>query len=237
MQKLFVLGFAVALACAAYAYPTLSGPTGLVTVPTAATVPAGQLQFAADWWSIAIVDSALAGRVLYGITDNIELGAIYRTEESDALVGDVWGVNAKLALPVTFGDAAWAIGAGYYDLSDVDESFFTANLAATREFNENFRGTANLLWSEDGLYQVLSGPGIFLIGGLNDSDFQLGVGAEATFENGLTVVGEYVNTLPGTTINVAARYPLTEALTAQLGYTVLDPIAFLGFNYAFGGTE
>ena len=38
MKKMFVLGMAVvalAIATAAYAYPTLTGPTGLVTLPNA----------------------------------------------------------------------------------------------------------------------------------------------------------------------------------------------------------
>jgi hypothetical protein len=235
MKKLLILGMAATLACAAYAYPTLSGPTGLVTVPSAATVPAGQLQVAADWWSIAILDSALTARVLYGVTDNIELSVLYRTEESDALLGDVLGINAKLAVPIAIGDAAWAVGAGYYDLSDADETFFMAYLAGTREFNENFRGTVNVQWSEDGLAQALNPIGALLL--MNDSDFQISIGAEASFDNGLTLVGEYVNVLPGTIINLAARYPLTDALTAQIGYTVLDPVAFIGFNYAFGGED
>lgn len=50
MKKLLLLGLALACVSAAMAYPTLSGTTGLVALPTAETVAAGQFGAAIDWY-------------------------------------------------------------------------------------------------------------------------------------------------------------------------------------------
>ena len=219
MKKLFILGFAVALACAAYAYPTLTGPTGLVIVPTAAVVPAGQLQVSMDWWyTFANTDAIIPVRVMYGLNDQFEIGAAYITSEFGD--SDVLGLNAKFVLPFTAADAAWAVGASYLDAEDGDSSF-GASLSVTKAFTENFNGTAALLWNEEGF--------------LTDEEFSIGLGAEAILENGLVLVGEYVNFLPGAELNMAARYPITEALTAQVGFVFNTSSPFIGATYAFGG--
>ncbi|MHB0938151.1 MAG: hypothetical protein ACYDCO_03945 [Armatimonadota bacterium] len=216
MKKLFVLGFAVALACAAYAYPTLNGPTGLVFVPTAAVAPAGQLQVALDWAYFSdFEDADIPLRVLYGINDQFEIGAAYFSQEGNE--DNAFGINGKFVLPFTAGDAAWAVGASFFD-SDDDDSSFGLSLSATKAFTEGFAGTAALLWDED-------------------DEFALGIGAEANFDSGLTLVGEYINFLPSAELNMAARYPITEALTAQLGFAFDTEATFIGAMYAFGGAE
>ena len=142
MKKLFILGFAAALACAAYAYPTLvTGQTGLITVPTAAVAPAGQFQVAMDWfYTFADDDAIIPIRVLYGINNQFEIGASFLTAEgSDS---DAFGINAKYVLPFALGDADWAVGAAFIDPEDGDSSF-SASLTATRAFSENFNGTAD----------------------------------------------------------------------------------------------
>lgn len=215
MKKLLVLGFALALACAAYAYPTLNGPTGLIFVPTAAVAPAGQFQVALDWAYISSFDDAdMLLRGLYGINDQFEIGAAFSNNE-DGDLGNTFGVNAKYVLPFTAGDAAWAVGASFFDPEDGDSSF-GATLSATKAFTEGFAGTASLLWDEN-------------------NEFALGIGAEATLDSGLTLVGEYVNFLPSAEINMAARYPITDALTAQLGFAFDTESTFIGAMYAFGG--
>lgn len=95
MKQLIVLGIAVALACAVQAYPTLTGPTGLATLPTAAVAPAGQLQLAADYYDTEI-ESTIPVRVLYGIGDNFEIGATYVSFELNG-----WGINGKWLTPLT----------------------------------------------------------------------------------------------------------------------------------------
>jgi len=227
MKKLLILGIALALACAAYAYPTLSGPTGLVTVPTAAVAPAGQFQASMDWWYIFNDnDAVIPIRVLYGINDQLEVGAAFFTAEgSDS---DAFGVNAKYVLPFGAGDAEWAVGASFIDPDDGDSSF-GASLSATKAFTETFSGTAALLFSEDSMGFLSD------LNNNSDNDFALAVGGEAMLDSGLTVVGEYVNFLPTASISMAARYPLTAALTAQLGFVFNTSSSFIGFDYAFGG--
>jgi len=229
MKKLLVLGMVLAFACAAFAtYPTLTGPTGLISVPTAAVAPAGQFSAAMDWWYVFGDDDAIIPiRVLYGINDQLEIGANFVTAES----GDnSFGVNAKFVLPFTAGDAAWAVGANFFDPEDGD-SVFGASLSATKAFNETFNGTASLMWSEDGNGFIAD------IDGLASGDFALGLGMEATLDSGLVLVGEYVNFLPGAELNAAARYPLTEALTAQVGFTFNTSSPFIGASYAFGAAK
>ena len=124
MKKLFTLGIALAFACAAYAYPTLTGPTGLATLPTAAVAPAGQLQIAADYYDTE-GDSTIPLRVLYGVGGNLEFGLLYafsnqsmvlEVEDDFALTFDAdntWGLNAKYALPVDLAGFQFAAGAQY----------------------------------------------------------------------------------------------------------------------------
>lgn len=227
MKKMLVLGIALALACAAYAYPTLAGPTGLLTVPTAAVAPAGQFQAAIDLQYIGS-DELYPIRALYGFNGNLEFGATYFTGEA---TGDdnVWGINAKYALPANFLGADWAVGAAYQDSDNVSTT--AAYLAATKAFEETFTGTAALLWSDDDVDEVTTAGQSD-----DDSDFALAVGVQANLDNGLSLIGEYVNTLPGASLNFAARYPLTDALTAQLGFVGDTSDTTLGINYAFGGS-
>jgi len=224
MKQLFVLGVVLALACAAYAtYPSMTGLSGLVFTPTAAVSPAGQFQVAADWWyTFGDEDAIIPIRANYGINDQFEVAAVFATSESNE-IDDILGVGGKFVLPFTAGDAAWAVGAEFIDPKDGDSSF-VASLSVTKAFVENFSGTAGLIWSEE--------DNFFLDKGLN-----LALGAEATLDNGLVLVGEYINFMPGAELNMAARYPLTDALTAQVGFVFNTSSPFLGASYAFGGAK
>ena len=215
MKKLLILGMLAALACAAYAYPTLGGPTGLVTVPDATVVPTGQLQIAVDWWNLESDDAIIPLRLLYGVNDSLELGATFTTSEATGS-DDVWSINAKFVTPLQLADSTMAVGASYAQDGD---DVLTVYGALSKEFNENFAGTAALQWDDA------------------TEDFMLGIGGKATLDNGLILVGEYVNAMPGAAVNFAARYPLTDALTAQIGViNALDSVT-IGLNYAFGVAE
>jgi len=227
MKKLLLLGIAAALACAAYAYPTLNGATGQVIIPTAAVAPAGQWQIAADWWYYdGDNDASMPLRVLYGINDQFEIGVLYQHNEY-RWNNNFFGVNAKYLLPVEFGDAALALGVSYLDRTRWDsDSVFGASLSATKAFGDGFIGTAALLYQDR--YSGL------LTDSWDDKDLSLGLGAEMLFDNGLSLVLDYVNSLPGARLSMAARYQLTEALSGQLGFVGNVSRPTIGLSYAFG---
>lgn len=229
MKKLFILGIVMALACAVYAYPTLGGPSGLVTIPTASITPTGQWQVAADAWTIGFsgsfgfitpsqaifgegTDSTYPIRANYGLNSKLELGGgIVASDVTGS--GLDWQFNAKYLLPFTAGAASWAVGGELLGGHEIDSSF-NAYLAATKAF-EGVQGTAALLWDDE------------------NSDLALGLGAQTTLDK-LTLIGEYVNDLPGSTLSFAARYPLTPAMTAQIGFVGDLSDNFIGLNYTFG---
>lgn len=227
MKQLLLAGVVLTLATSALAYPTLAGPTGLLTVPTAAVAPAGQLQAAVDLQYVGN-DELYPMRAVYGINGNWEAGATFVTGEATG-DDDIWGINAKYVLPAHLGGADWAIGAAYTDSDNVSTT--AAYLAATKAFDETLAGTAALLWSDDDVDEEINDQT-----GDDDSDFALAIGVQADLDNGLTLIGEYVNILPGASLNFAARYPLTDALTAQLGFVGDTSDTTLGINYAFGGS-
>jgi len=233
MKTLLMLGIVLALALTALAYPTLSGPTGLLTVPTAAVAPGGQFQLAADLQYVDGTDELVPLRALYGIGEKFEVGFTYLPEVNDA--NDTWGVNGKYVLPYTLGGAAWAIGAAYSDSDNV--STIGASLSATKEFAQGFKGTAALLYADRDVDEVAgSNPDIAAQVGDEDNHWAVALGAQATLDNGLTVIGEYVNALPGGSLNAAIRYPVTAATTVQLGFIGDTSETTLGFTHTFGGS-
>ncbi len=100
MKKLLILGIATALmavACAAYAYPTFSGPTGLVFVPDTKVVATGSLDAALDFWSTK-PDNTFPLRATYGAYENVEVGAMFAADSNN----NSWDLNAKYKLPWTW---------------------------------------------------------------------------------------------------------------------------------------
>lgn len=128
MKKVLTLGLTIAAcAVAAYAYPTLAGPTGYGVLPTADVVGAGVLNIAADYYDSD--DSTVPIRVVYGIADNFELGASYRSGDQNVFsatefdgpdsytesirISDMWGINGKWATGLTPLGFDWSLGAQY----------------------------------------------------------------------------------------------------------------------------
>jgi len=212
MKKLLIPGLFAALACAAYAYPTLGGPTGLLTVPTTAIASTGQLQVALDWWNDSNADATVPLRAVYGLNDKLEVGAAFTTSEASGS-DDLLSINAKYLTPFTLGDANLAVGAG---LSKDGDSVLSLYGTMTKTFAETFNGTVALQWDDE------------------SDDFLLGIGAETQLDNGLRLIAEYINTLPGVELRLAARYPLTDALTAQFGVVGSLNSVTIGAAYAFG---
>jgi len=230
VKKMLILGMVLAAFAAAYAYPTLTGPTGLATIPTAAVAAAGQLQVAADYYD-AEGDSAIPIRALYGIGENFEVGLGYWMQDDN----DGFMLNAKYLTPLTFGDMAWAAGAQYIDLDAMD-TILQAYFVGTKQFSEagegtpGFSGSIGFNWTD--------------VDAADDSAFRFFVGGELAFANNLTVNAEFQtkdDDIEADSLwSIGVRYPFTEALTGQLGYTngpivgFDDSNFFLGLNYGFG---
>ena len=106
MRTLSLLPITMAFVCmgiTAHAYPNFNATTGLLAVPTAGVVGAGEFVGAAD--VIFHDDSTVNGRVIYGLTNRLEIGAGFIAGEDTAI-----GINAKLALPGSIAGFNPAIG-------------------------------------------------------------------------------------------------------------------------------
>ncbi|HEX2971794.1 MAG TPA: hypothetical protein VHP11_05645 [Tepidisphaeraceae bacterium] len=242
MKKMLILGIAaglLAFACAAHAYPTLSGPTGEAVLPTAAVVPAGEFNVAADFYNSETPDSSVPVRVLYGISNNFEIGAGY-TFVSDA---NTWGVNAKYATPLNLAGFGVGIGARYAS-SDMpfDLTFNTTDVyaAGTKCFplgeGTTLSGTVGLDWT------------FIDFADDNTSVLRPYLAAEVTLSNKLTLAAEYQFEndnvdVDGGVYAISARYPIADNLGAQVGFTNVTPFTnasldngnfFIGANYVFG---
>ena len=243
MKTLLTLGIALALTCAAQAYPTLTGPTGLATLPTAAVAQAGQFQLAADYYDTE-GDSTIPVRLLYGIGDSFEIGATYVSSEING-----WGINGKWLTPLTLGGFNWALGAQYLTYSDDIE-----DIEGTIELEVNgmqvyFVGTRMLMDPDVdaiGLNGTLGANWtkveLDVEGFINEDEsaFRLFGGLDATFANRLTLAAELQmeeEDIADTDMlwSIVARYPFSDAIAVQIGYTNASMIGFAtGFN---GGSE
>ena len=106
MKSLFTTAVAavlLAMACAAYGFPSLHGATGIVLAPTADTAKFGSLQVAASFYQTgddALVDDTWIARAMFGLLPNIEVGAsFWRTQSADEDVDTLIG-DAKLQFPL-----------------------------------------------------------------------------------------------------------------------------------------
>ena len=254
---MLTLGLAVAMlaaACAAYAYPTLAGPTGLVNVPTAEVASAGQFVAALDYYNSkdnGKTDSnSYPFRVLYGFGNNLEVGVGYdsdalsmtsypdETETLSTSTKALWDVNAKYKIPSYFG-ADWAVGALYGQANtDPDNTNVTqVYLAGTKDFSTgegapSIKGTIGVNWTQ-------------VKATVTNSAWRFFLGAEAIVMPNLSVLADVQTKDSDLDRNAmwsaAARYAFTPVLSAQLGFTngpiigANDTNLLLGVDYTFGG--
>jgi len=121
----------VAAGGAAYAIPSLGGPTGIVTVPNALVAPPGQLQTALTYQSQtnsmydADIDVSIwAVNVLAGVSQGAELWAAYALADQDSPTASetahMWALGGKYQLTSEPKDqASLAIGASMEQWSDL----------------------------------------------------------------------------------------------------------------------
>jgi len=254
MKKLLSLGMAAALlvvTSAAFALPTLTGPTGVVDTPTADVAAPGQFTIAADWYDFGAADwydfgiesssvNLIPIRLNYGVAPNFEVGAMYTVSDGDG--SDAWGLNAKYMTPFTLGDAEWSIGASYWywDMTDADLSAIQGYFVGTKSFTPDEEGNTVVKGSLGISYTNYDAE--------VDSEgaFRVFANLEATFANKLSVGAEFQ--LKDSDIeddplsSIVIRYPFTPALTGQVGFTNSllgrgspDHNIFAGLAYTFGG--
>lgn len=239
MKKLLILGIVAALACAAYAVPTFTAQTGGVNLPSTAVAPAGQLQFAADYYNTEN-DATYPLRVVYGVIDGLEVGASYASTS-----GNAWSIGGKYKLPASIALAGldWAVGAQYVTIdSGADDTkatqlYLAAGKALTEASAEmpGITGTLGVNWTK-----------IDMSGDDDESAFRFFAEIEAAFQQNFSLAAEFQtksddlgeeNALWG----AALRYAFTPELVAQAGITnglfgVLggsDSKPFVGVSYAF----
>lgn len=257
MKKLLSLGIATALlasACAVYAFPTLTGPTGTGVQPTAAVVPAGSLSVAADYYntesSVSVPPAPTAGftitqqpvepdidnsypvRVQYGLGSNIELGGLYNFQQAGGDDSNTWGVNAKYVTPVHFLNFDWAIG-GFYNNTDVKALDITAK--TTQGY---VAGTGFISRGDESMPMVKATVGgnwtQLDIDGEKTSAIRPFVGVEVLLPNKLTVFGDYQ--LKNSKLDdeqlfsFGLRYQVSGSIAAQVGYTNAAPSGGIGLS-------
>jgi hypothetical protein len=247
MKKMLLVGMAVLLTSAAFAYPSLQGPTGLVAVPTAATVATGAIDLAADY--VYLPSTVQPGgthtndfpvRLEWGCAQNFEVGAAYDYIRDD----QSWDINGKWVTPLNYFSTKVAVGAQY-------ERF------------RKFGGSTPTVWN---LYLVGTRPlvnagGVALNGDLgltmdktdhifanNTSFLRLMLGVDATVASlrNLNIAIDYIpqdKAISDTkaAFSIVGRMPITPMIGAEIGATTASSLqaglpaaqVFAGLNLAY----
>ena len=201
----------------AYAIPSLAGPTGIVTVPTAAVAPEGELQTALTYQSQQIAGQGMYGgdmdvslwqlQALAGVSDEAELWAAYALADQEtptvSETANMWAFGGKYQLTREPEDqTALAIGASIEKWSDVigmysgaqDIDAWKLYIVATKDFTP-VSGEA-WEWSAGGGTRILGSVGIMYMsidpdGGDRESLTRPFVGIEFVGVGGTTLGLEY----------------------------------------------
>ena len=184
------LSLAAVLLCAAggfaYAIPSLGGPTGIVSVPTAAIAPVGELQTALTYQSQEIqAQDMYAGQVsadvtvwqlqaLVGVAPEAELWAAYALADQDtptaSETANMWAFGGKYQLTNEPEDqTALAVGGSLEKWSDLmmmsgspgDADVFKLYAVATKDFTP--LGGEAWEWSSGAGTRMLGSLGILYI--------------------------------------------------------------------------
>ncbi len=207
----------------AFAYPTLYGASGVAVLPTARTIVPGMYAIGVDGNDLAN-STEIPVRVLYGMGDNLEVGAAYLPGETDR-----FGLNAKLRVEGLVSGATTAIGVQY--LRPIDGS----DAAALQPYLAITRTRA----SNDKIFPLISitvGTSITQLRP-NSSFYLREYGSlEAYARNGMVIGLEYQGSNSGLAgddqplASAVIRFPLSDKFAAQVGVTNAD--GFVGTDKA-----
>jgi hypothetical protein len=206
---------------AAFAYPSLVGPTGGANLPVANVAAEGQWSIAVDYFNQSSdgLGAAMPVRVLYGIGNNFEVGAMYTFQDGDFVSLDVWGLNAKYLTPLTFGGFNWSVGALYEKFNDFDFSAIQGYFVGTRVLSEGtesspaVRGTVGINWTQvDATFDEVSEK---------TDAFRPFLDLDVAFKGGANVTAEYQfendDFDSKALASLVVRYPFTPNWSAQIG--------------------
>jgi hypothetical protein len=134
-----------ALTTSAFAYPSLLGPTGSASLPTAAVVEQGGNALAIDAQfydaNTTGLDNAYLLRVERGIAKNMELGFTTTLQQIDGAPSDVnedsFGINAKYLLVNTDG-VSLGVGGMYQNFANADNDVDYLSYGATATNVQSF---------------------------------------------------------------------------------------------------
>jgi len=255
MKQLLTLGMVAALlafACAAHAYPNLSGSTGYIQAPTASVIAPGSFGIAADYVGSKDDNNnqkdSYPIRLQYGVMNALEVGFGYDGNAFDGK--SLWNINAKYKLPYEFSGIQTAVGASYGQtptLPDWGGKELKATqlyVAGTDKFNVGIPlgVTLGVNWTQ--LQNVNKNSGWRI---------QLGADAEV-YKNtwiladlqSIAKMGDMTGHMTGqkNLWSLGARYAFTQDLSAEAGVTNGMYIGetkkanfFVGVDYVFGLVE
>ena len=232
MKKLLSLGIVATLlvsASAAFAFPTIVGPSGGYQVPT--TEIAKGYVFAVDQLESATPQIPNI-RVLAGVFNNVEIGALY---EKVAIGQRNWGFNAKYALPSMLLGTKVAVGGTYLK---------TEGIGATSDWTGYLSADTPLALLQNCDATVALVAEHVSPGGNDVTTFSPQINLAKKFDNGSVVGLEWLfnhkallpSDFTGDGGNFYATYPLAEGLTVRFALNGLNVAAnsSLGLAYAFG---
>ena len=225
-----IAGFALFLALASlrtWAYPNFNATTGILAVPTAETVNAGDLSWAGD--ILFFDDTTFNGRVIYGLTDQLEVGAGVIVGSDTAI-----GVSAKYYTGLTIGGFACALGLTMITGDQVGDGT-QIYVAGTRPFGVQEENGTGLIGT----------VGVNFTGVEGSSAFRPFAGAQLRLDTATEVAAEFVlesGDWGDSIFSLLVRQRCSDRLTVQIGltnafgFTGTDNLDFFfGAAYTLGG--
>ncbi|MEN6645302.1 MAG: hypothetical protein ABFE08_22910 [Armatimonadia bacterium] len=217
---------------------TLFGGSGGAVLPTADLLGKKLFDVSLDWLNTDD-DSTVPLRVLYGATDNLEVGGMWSFNNAS----DVWGLNAKLGTRFLSGaGAGTAVGIMYDKARDIDTKGWQVYAVHTRQLanlsRTPIRGSLGVNWTRLDFFDD------------NEDAFRIFGSLEGTLSNGLEL-GVELQSASGDLgdedplSSIYGRYRYDDRWTIQAGFTNAAPGGlfagddhnlFIGASYAFGAS-
>ena len=246
----------------AFAYPSLNGPTGLATLPSAEVLSPGQIDLAVNYLGVKgsdlggdvanalgqYMDKAYNAQAVIGIQGNAELWALVTDAQGSDL--RIYGAGGKIQLmrePVS--RATVAIGAGLHRVQNSgDQNVVSAYVVATKDFTRQAESVYQ--WEQASGAGLKGSAGLLYVdyGDLGDHILRPFLGLEM-FNGPSSLVVEYrfedKNVDNQGVFGVALRHSFDENLSGTIGFTngglVLagtdKSYLFLGLAYRLGAGQ